>query len=399
MIASSSIKGSGFDLGMEELMTLERAMPRFKVLHVLTLNGRNGEYGGPVRVARELCMELNRRGYTTQIFSGVITNSQPVSVPGLNESYVLVKPLWGKFRISSLWSWGLIKPLGRYIKSSDVVHIHFSRELIPFLAAVLSICYQKPYVTQTHGMIVYDGRFATRLIDKILTRPLLNKSHTNLVLTKIEASATKKLKIKSPSREIRNGIYTNLPLQEKFSSNRTVVFCARLEERKGVGKFIELASNFRNSGILFRIYGPDGGALNSAKQAINLQRLENSVEYVGSIPAQDVQTILKDVDLLILPSKNEPYPMAVLEALAVGTPVLVMPSCGLAETLRNFEQSFVATSESFAGLLESFNKHLVKDFGNKSRKEIYEFCAEMFGMEAVVDSLLQVYKGSIKYDC
>ena len=34
--------------------------PRNKVLHVLTLNGRNGEYGGPVRVARELCFELEK---------------------------------------------------------------------------------------------------------------------------------------------------------------------------------------------------------------------------------------------------------------------------------------------------------------------------------------------------
>jgi glycosyltransferase involved in cell wall biosynthesis len=384
---------------MEELVTLEREMPRFRVLHVLTLNGRNGEYGGPVRVARELCMELNKRGYTTQIFSGVIKNSQPVSAPGLNESYVLVKPLWKKFRISSLWSWGLIRPLGRYIKSSDVVHIHFSRDLIPFLSAVLSIYYQKPYVTQTHGMIVYDGRFATRLIDKILTRPLLNKSSTNLVLTTTEASATMNLKIKSLSKEIPNGIDTNLPLQAKFSSNRTVAFCARLEERKGVAKFIDLASNFRDSGIQFKIYGPDGGALNSAKQSINLQNLENSVKYEGAIPAEEVQTVLKEVDLLILPSKNEPYPMAVLEALAVGTPVLVMPSCGLAETLRNFEPSFVATSESLAGLLESFSKQLVEEFCNKSRKEIYEFCIEMFGIKDVVDSLLQVYKGSINYEC
>ena len=63
--------------------------PHLNVLHVLTLNGRNGEYGGPVRVARELCTELNRRGYATHIFSGALFNSTPIPIAGLPESFRL----------------------------------------------------------------------------------------------------------------------------------------------------------------------------------------------------------------------------------------------------------------------------------------------------------------------
>ena len=77
---------------------------RLNVLHVLTLNGRNGEYGGPVRVARELCTELHSRGHATHIFSGALRGSEPNPRHGLSESFVLLKPILKKLPVSSLWS-------------------------------------------------------------------------------------------------------------------------------------------------------------------------------------------------------------------------------------------------------------------------------------------------------
>jgi hypothetical protein len=64
-----------------------------RVLHVLTLNTKNGDYGGPVRVARELCRELSARRYDTEIFSGALKGNEPVPFEGLNESYVYVKSI------------------------------------------------------------------------------------------------------------------------------------------------------------------------------------------------------------------------------------------------------------------------------------------------------------------
>ena len=88
-------------------MSGSESKPLLMVLHVLTLNGRNGEYGGPVRVARELCTELNSRRHNTHIFSGALAGSEPMSKPGLVESYALVKPITRKLALSSLWSWKL----------------------------------------------------------------------------------------------------------------------------------------------------------------------------------------------------------------------------------------------------------------------------------------------------
>ncbi len=44
-----------------------------------------------------------------------------------------------------------------------------------------------------------------------------------------------------------------------------------------------------------------------------------------------IADLLAAVDLLVLPSENDPYPMAVVEALACGTPALVSDHCGVTD--------------------------------------------------------------------
>ena len=368
--------------------------PNLSILHVLTLNGRNGEYGGPVRVARELCSELNSRGHATHIFSGARKGSEPLPKPGLAESFVLVKPISKNLSVSSLWSWKLLRPLNRLIKNADVVHIHFARDLVSFLAAFLCILKKKPFVTQTHGMIILDGRTSTRVTDLFLTKPLINRSRINLVLTEIEMSSVKTLNLKSPARILPNGIATNnLNNLTDLSSNR-VIFCSRLDKRKGIDKFIELADVFKDTKFTFEIYGPDGGELHFVLNEITKRKLEDKVLYKGALLAHEVLDVLDGAGLLILPSKDEPFPMVILEAISIGTPVLVMPSCGIAPKLAVFNHAFVSKSEDLDGLVQSFEALQAKEF-RIDKLELINFAKKHFGIDKVVDKLSAVYYAAL----
>ena len=376
-------------------MPTTAASPQLNILHVLTLNGRNGEYGGPVRVAREICQELNTRGHKTHIFSGALKGSEPTLNTELSESFIYVKPISQKLRVSSLWNWRLIPALKKLISDSDLVHIHFARDLVPFLAAFIAIILRKPFITQTHGMIILDGRISTRVTDSILTRPLINKSRLNLVLTDAEASAIAEIRIKSPSMKLPNGLAVRAQVSPHQNSIKRIVFCSRLDRRKGVDKFINLAQQFSESDLSFEIYGPDGGELNFVTSEIQGKKMSNILKYKGSLPSNEVQNMLQGVDLLILPSKDEPFPMVILESLAVGTQVLVMPSCGFASQLRDFEVAFVAESEDQKGLLNSFQKFFESGFDLKSREAIQAFCRDTFGISSVTDQLVQNYKKAL----
>lgn len=362
-----------------------------RVLHVLTLSSRSGEYGGPVRVAREICSELNARGYQTLIFSGSLKGSAPTVQNGINQMFFPVFPISKRFPISSLFSLEIIKPLIRYIKEADIIHIHFARDLIPFLAAIICIINKKSFVTQTHGMITSDRRKFIRIIDLFFTKPLLNRSKVNLVLTKTEELAIKELNIKSPSKVLPNGISVNKVTRILSSGSKKVIFCSRLDKRKGLDKFIKLAEIFRDSDVVFDIYGPDYGELSFVENEIIRLHLQKKVKYRGAIPNEKVQPILASSDLLILPSVNEPFPMIVLEALAVGTPVLVMPSCGLAEILINFESKFVSKSEDVFGLVDALREITANNSVLPASEDIKKFCLSNFDIVKITEKLIDLY--------
>ena len=368
---------------------------RLNILHVLTLNGRNGEYGGPVRVARELCKELSTRGHQTTIFSGAIRGSEPISEHGCVENFHHVKPILRLLPISTLWNWRILQPLTKEIRKADLVHIHFARELIPFATAIISLLNRKPFIAQTHGMIIYDGRLSTRIIDFLFTRHLIKKSKVHLVLSETELSSIRSLRIKSTCKILPNGIAINFDQRAYNADTKRIGFCSRLESRKGVDKFIELADRFRDSGITFEIYGPDGGELQLLRREIEARNLVGILEYKGSLPAESVQKVLSQLDLLVLPSKNEPFPMVILESLAVGTPILVMPSCGIAAQLAKFEPSFVAQSENLEGLVASLNLQLLRQHATKNRTQIIDYCRKEFCIVQATNQLIGEYKNAV----
>jgi len=372
--------------------TIFRDEPNYsqiKILHVLTLNGKNGEYGGPVKVARELCLELESRGLSTLIFSGALRNSVPKSIENLAETYAIVSPLSKKLPISSLWSRSMCKKIFSLVRSSSVVHIHFARDLISFTAALACLLLRKPFIAQTHGMILSDSRWIVKIVDLIITRPLLNRAKMLLLLTSNEQLDILKMKLRCRTQVFRNGIAT-----PEFSSIRSpnqipkIIFCGRIHHTKGVYKFLEIARWAYKNGMNadFEIYGPDGGELNILKHDFDFQ-----VKYRGAVPPQDVHIILKKSDLLIVPSNYDPYPMIVLESLSLGTPVLLSPHCGNSSLVKKYNKSFVADTNSVDDFCKKLIDFETENFYSRERAKIANFCKENFDIKVVVDELQKMY--------
>jgi len=368
-----------------------------RVLHVLTLNTKNGDYGGPVRVARELCRELSARRYDTEIFSGALKGNEPVPFEGLNESYVYVKSITRLYPLSTLWSWKLVFSLNQRIKHADLIHIHFARDLISFIAALLCILNRKKYVTQSHGMIVPDYRLATRIIDSIFTIPFWRASSAMFVLQSQEFSDITKIYKDSKLKFLPNGILVNQNFEvEKHEPILRVAFCARLHPSKGIDQFLILAKSQREKPIKFEIYGPDGGELGRSLTFIQENNLSETVTYKGALATETVVSRLSTVDLLVLPSRHDAFPMVILEALSVGTPVLVMPTCAISSLLASYNSSFVAHEASIEGLIKSFEE-LTQSLPSISRTSIVEFCAENFSISKVCDGLIAEYENILEY--
>lgn len=365
-----------------------------RILHILTLSGEHGEYGGPNRVASELCRELRNQGHSSQIVSGIKLTSESTRGDYSGQSFIPVKPLSKRYPVSSLWSRKFVKNVYPLIKESDIVHIHFARDLIPMVAALICIIQKRPFVTQTHGMVIPDGRKLTKVLDKFLTRPLLNQSKINFVLTNQEFNLMKSLNLRCRMELLSNGIEVSNHAPTRNSESRfKVIFCSRLHARKRPDRFIQLALEAERVGIKadFDIYGPDGGELSSILKSISESNLPN-LTYRGALPPESVQEWISEYDLLVLPSENEPFPMVALESLSMGTPILIMPSCGIAGLIRETHSELVSRSEDLQGLKDAFLNLYAQGVSSSYRKILQEFCRSQFSIGSVTLKITKYYE-------
>jgi glycosyltransferase involved in cell wall biosynthesis len=112
---------------------------------------------------------------------------------------------------------------------------------------------------------------------------------------------------------------------------------ARLLWDKGVGEFVEAARILRRDGVdaRFQLLGPLGVANRTAVPRADLNRWvsEGLVEYLGE--TDDVRPFIEHADCAVLPSYREGTPRTLLEAAAMGRPLVATDVPGCREVLED----------------------------------------------------------------
>lgn len=370
------------------------------ILQVITLLGTGGSYGGPLRVAFENAEELNRQGHLTKIIGGVFNSAEFPTSTNVETLGIKVLSILKSYKISSLYGIRVPGRLLKEIKQFDIVHIHFARDLIPITAALICIILRKPFYLQTHGMVKRDNRYTVRLVDRIFTKKIFQIANTVFALQSEEFAELRALGFQANYEILPNGIHVNSGIEISEKTGVFIaVFCARLAPVKQVDRFLDIAKRAAKDKLnaKFEIYGPDGGELSRVLEFIEKYDLHETLTYKGVIKPLDVPTVLSKKSLLVLPSRYDPFPVSILEALAVGTPVLVNNSCGISDILKTYDHKFVSIEDNASGLYTSFMEFYKNPVNSILRSEIQQFTQLNFSIEKVVEDLVQFYNsGRIK---
>lgn len=117
---------------------------------------------------------------------------------------------------------------------------------------------------------------------------------------------------------------TFLARYPQLRNKRTLLFLGRLHPKKGCGLLIEALSRMSESDVALTLAGPDqiGWQQQLQKRAAGLG-LADRVVFTGMLEGDAKRGALAAADAFILPSHQENFGMAVVEALAWGIPVLI----------------------------------------------------------------------------
>lgn len=117
------------------------------------------------------------------------------------------------------------------------------------------------------------------------------------------------------------------PPQRDLGTGLRLVGAGRLTDQKGFDRLVEAAPQLpAASQVTIYGEGPDREALAARIAALGL---DDRIRLAGY--HADLAPHLAGADALIMPSRWEGLPNVALEALALGTPVIATPECGLAE--------------------------------------------------------------------
>ncbi|WP_052700494.1 glycosyltransferase family 4 protein [Methylocucumis oryzae] len=125
-----------------------------------------------------------------------------------------------------------------------------------------------------------------------------------------------------------------------------IITCvARLNEQKGHGVLLDGFEKAVKSGVDARLVLCGDGELRYAlEKIIKEKQLENYVEITGWIDETEVRRRLQQSRALVLPSFAEGLPVVIMEAFALGRPVISTKIAGIPELVQHGVNGWLITA-------------------------------------------------------
>jgi glycosyltransferase involved in cell wall biosynthesis len=244
-----------------------------------------------------------------------------------------------------LGSWQILRALRRLMAAwqPDVVHTHRQKENV-LGSFANALAHRVPCVRTVHGAAEHSSK--TRLAGRIArAADRWCGRHLQQAVIAVSRELAMELETQYPPRHvrvIRNGVdvaairaqIAPVNFREREPTAVHVGIVGRLVPVKRVDLFLEIAARLRASqpGTRWRFQVIGGGPLadSLAARARELG-LREFVEFHGH--RTDSIACIAALDALVLCSDHEGLPMTLLEALAVGTPVVAHAVGGMRECL------------------------------------------------------------------
>ncbi len=154
----------------------------------------------------------------------------------------------------------------------------------------------------------------------------------------------------------------------------------------GSAKFIASSTRFDNEAYVAGL-----------RRLVNDAGLDDRVSWLGE--REDVPELIRALDVLLLPSQEEPFGRALIEAMALEVPVLATNVGGPPEIVRDGREGYLLApgepdkwAQAVRRIVESPEQG--RELGQAGRRRV----AEAFDVEHHVDAVLAVYRRATAYD-
>jgi glycosyltransferase involved in cell wall biosynthesis len=384
--------------------------------------------GGPVVSIAKAAERLVQRGHEVTVIATNCNLDQDLDVPvdrpmdvdGVRVFYFRrEEPLkrWLPFvpylsrSMGVLYAPKMRRELDRLVPAQDLVHTQLPFVYPTWAAGAAARRGRRPLFYQQRG--VFDPErlkfrsLKKRAMIRGVERPLMQAAAALIALTAAEVESYRALRVSTPSFVVPNGVevadYRATPsgrpgvLSGAGTDEVVLLFMGRLHPIKGADRlleaFLRVGPRFPKSRLVMA--GPDEWGLRSTfEDRVRAAGLAERVSFPGMVTGEAKLDLLARADLFCLPSDGEGFSIAVLEALASATAVLLSPGCHFPEAQaagagRVVSPTVEALTEGLGSLLSETGA--LRTMGERGR----ELVVRDYSWDRVANLLEDVYRDGI----
>jgi len=277
---------------------------------------------------------------------------------------------------------------------TDIVYIHmahyasFYRKSIFVLLAAL---FGKKIIIHMHGgnFDTFYGNAGDR--KKRLFKKVINKAARVIVLTDQWKDFYSQLVSTDKIVVIHNGVRIP-PVNHYSAESRYITYLGRFDPKKGIYDLLSVVKDIAAEYPGFRFYMAGNGDIDSVRSFITQKGISESVILEDWIDEDHKATILDQTSIFALPSYFEGLPMAVLEALSFGIPVVAADVGGLSEAISNGREGLLFKAGDIEGLKAAIIT-LLDDAPRRLRmsENAYKKARERFDANIFIEKLTAVF--------
>lgn len=202
-------------------------------------------------------------------------------------------------------------------------------------------------------------RLLVWLADALVTNSEAGKAYLTTVL-KAEERRVFKHPYEVPDATALQGDLQDMESIVLQSQNPVFVYIGKVIPRKGLNFLLQACVKLEEQGchkytLLVIGDGPQRQELEAFCQEQNLQ---DRVQWVGRVPYEQLGAYVRAADVFVLPTLEDTWGMVVLEAMALGKPILCSRQAGAVELVTDGENGY------------RFDPDIPEDLANKMRRFI-----------------------------
>jgi glycosyltransferase involved in cell wall biosynthesis len=281
----------------------------------------------------------------------------------------------------------MVQWLRRSIHAYDVVHIHALFNSVSSAAAALSRRAGVPYIVRPLGTLSpytfsYRRSRLKRAYFGLVDRALLDDAHSIHFTAPQEAEKASRLGLTAAPAVIPIPYASDYTAPAELHAARDIVFMGRLDRVKGLDllfpAFALVHASIPEARLVIAGSGEKRYEAWLRNEAARLG-ITTAVRFAGFIGGDRKEEVLRGAAVFCLPSYQENFGVAIVEALGAGVPVVITRGVDLWPSVAQFESGLVveptvaAIAEALSSLLRDPSRR--RTLGRNGLRQVQQLYA------------------------